>query len=44
MKGERERCEEAGASDYITKPVDPTGLLSALHHWLTRAPQQDTLS
>jgi signal transduction histidine kinase/CheY-like chemotaxis protein/HAMP domain-containing protein len=44
MKGERERCEEAGASDYMTKPVDPSGLLSTLQHWLTRAPQPDTLS
>jgi CheY-like chemotaxis protein len=44
MKGERERCEEAGASEYMTKPVDPSGLLSALQHWLTRSPHPDTLS
>jgi CheY-like chemotaxis protein len=44
MKGERERCEEAGANDYMTKPIDPSGLLSALQHWLARAPQEGTLS
>jgi CheY-like chemotaxis protein/signal transduction histidine kinase len=44
MKGERERCEEAGASDYMTKPVDPSGLLSALQHWLTRDTHPDNLS
>jgi CheY-like chemotaxis protein len=35
MKGERERCQEAGASDYMAKPVDPSGLLSMLRTWLS---------
>jgi hypothetical protein len=34
MKGERERCIEAGASDYLTKPVDSQRLLSTLQTWL----------
>jgi len=36
MKGDRERCIEAGASDYITKPVDIDQLLSLLRVWLYR--------
>jgi CheY-like chemotaxis protein len=36
MQGDREQCIEAGASDYITKPVDVEQLLSALRVWLWR--------
>ncbi|MEQ1503379.1 MAG: response regulator [Myxococcota bacterium] len=36
MKGDRERCLEAGASDYVTKPVDTDQLLSLLRVWLSR--------
>jgi CheY-like chemotaxis protein len=36
MKGDRERCLEAGASEYITKPVDTQQLLSLLRVWLYR--------
>jgi CheY-like chemotaxis protein len=34
MKGDREKCIEAGASDYIAKPVDTPELLSMLKTWL----------
>ena len=36
MKGDREKCLEAGASDYVTKPVDPERLLAILHQWMRR--------
>ena len=34
MKGDREKCIEAGASDYIAKPVNNSQLLSMLESWL----------
>jgi CheY-like chemotaxis protein len=36
MKGDREKCIEAGASDYISKPVDTEQLLAMLRVWLYR--------
>jgi signal transduction histidine kinase/DNA-binding response OmpR family regulator len=36
MKGDREKCIEAGASDYISKPVDTEQLLALLRVWLYR--------
>jgi CheY-like chemotaxis protein len=34
MKGDREKCLEAGASDYVAKPVDTGQLLSLVRMWL----------
>ncbi len=36
MKGDREKCLEAGASDYISKPVNTDQLLSLMRVWLFR--------
>jgi CheY-like chemotaxis protein len=35
MKGDREKCLQAGASDYVTKPVDLAYLFSVMRVWLT---------
>ncbi|WP_432136246.1 HAMP domain-containing protein [Streptomyces sp. bgisy154] len=34
MKGDREKAIESGASDYVTKPVDPDHLLSVMRQWM----------
>ena len=36
MKGDREKCIEAGAWDYLSKPVDIAHLLAVLRGWLPR--------
>jgi CheY-like chemotaxis protein len=36
MRGDREKCIEAGAWDYLSKPVDPEELLAILRGWLVR--------
>jgi CheY-like chemotaxis protein len=36
MKGDREKCFEAGATDYLAKPVEPDQLLGMLRLWLQR--------
>ncbi|MFB7970436.1 HAMP domain-containing protein [Streptomyces rubiginosohelvolus] len=34
MKGDREKAIECGASDYVTKPVDPDHLLAVMEQWM----------
>jgi CheY-like chemotaxis protein len=36
MKGDREKCIEAGAWDYLAKPVDPLQMVSSCRAWLRR--------
>jgi CheY-like chemotaxis protein len=36
MKGDREKCMEAGAWDYLSKPVDPELMVGVLRAWLSR--------
>ena len=37
MKGDRQKCLDAGASDYISKPVDVDILLALIRVWLGRS-------
>jgi CheY-like chemotaxis protein len=39
MPGERERCIDAGANDYVPKPVDSGELFAVLKPWLPRTVQ-----
>ena len=41
MVGDRERCEEAGMDDYITKPVTAAAIEAALQRWI---PRRETLA
>ncbi len=40
MKGDRQQCLDAGASDYVTKPVDMDQLTSVLRVWLANRPRR----
>ncbi len=35
MRGDRERCLEAGMDDYLSKPYEPADLLKMIAHWTT---------
>jgi signal transduction histidine kinase/DNA-binding response OmpR family regulator/HAMP domain-containing protein len=40
MAGERQRCLDAGATDYVPKPVDTAELLAVLRPWLPTTPRR----
>jgi PAS domain S-box-containing protein len=40
LKGDRERCLEAGMDDYISKPIAPQALAEALEKWVDKAQEQ----
>jgi signal transduction histidine kinase/HAMP domain-containing protein/CheY-like chemotaxis protein len=44
MKGDRQKCLDAGASDYIAKPVDIELLLALLRVWVARAREEQVAS
>ena len=44
MKGDRERCLEAGMDDYVSKPIAPQALAEALEKWVDTAQEQPPVS
>jgi CheY-like chemotaxis protein len=40
MKGDRDKCIEAGASDYVTKPVDLEQLFSVMRVWVSSSTER----
>jgi len=43
MKGDRQKCIDAGASDYVAKPVSGEQLLSMLRVWMCRPAEAETV-
>ena len=40
MKGDRERCLEAGMDDFVSKPIDPGELVDAMHRWIGKGGEE----
>ena len=43
MKGDREKCLEAGMNDYLSKPVNPKELRAKIEQWTASRAMQRTI-
>jgi CheY-like chemotaxis protein len=41
LKGDRERCLEAGMDDYLSKPISPRALLEKIERWSAVAAERE---
>ena len=44
LKGDRERCLEAGMDDYLPKPISPKALLEKVEKWMRHGMEQQRSS
>lgn len=42
IKGDREKCIEAGMDDYLSKPISPDKLVAMIEKWLERSPENSS--